>query len=57
MVLRMQGVGLMTDLEFEERLAEVERSIDSIYTHVLMLSLIALVAVMFFIASFLWGVV
>lgn len=57
MVLRMQGVGLMADPELEKRLAEAEHSIDSLYTHVLMLSVIALVDVMFFITSFLWGVV
>jgi len=45
----------MTDLEFEKRLRDAEHSIDRL--HVLMLSGISLVAVMFFIVSFLWGVV
>lgn len=57
MVLRMQGVGLMTDLELERRLRDAEHSIDRLYIHVLMLSGISLVAVMFFIAAFLWSVV
>lgn len=47
MVLRMQGVGLMTDLELEKRLCDAEHNIDRLYVHVLMLSAIALVGVMF----------
>lgn len=43
----------MTDLEFEKRLRDAEHSIDRLYIHVLMLSGISLVAVMFFITSFL----
>lgn len=57
MVLRMQGVGLMTDLELERRLVEAEHNIDRLCIHVLMLSSISLVAVIFFITSFLWCVV
>lgn len=45
----------MTDLEFEKRLVDAEHNIDRLYTHVLMLSGIALAAVMFIITSFLWG--
>lgn len=44
----------MTDIEFEERLAEAEHSIDRLYTHVLMLSGSLLVAA---VVLFLWGAV
>lgn len=57
MVLWMQGVGLMTDLEFERRLADAEHNIDRLCLHVLMLSGISFVGVMLFIMSFLWGAV
>ena len=45
----------MTDIEFEERLAEAERSIDRLYTHVLVLSGSLLFAVLVSITLLLRG--